>query len=285
MTSSMAKELITKKDVLRAWAKYYTCAEVSSGFERLTAPAFSFGMNDILKKLYGNNQEEYIKSLNRHLMFYNSEATWGSIIFGIACALEEERAMMLNDGATKEELDASADMISNLKVGLMGPLAGIGDTVNHGMLRPLLLSMFIPLAAAGSWLAGAGPLVIWTLCISAFAYVLVTRGYSQGKKSVTAILKSGKLNQYIQMASVLGLFMMGVLSSTYVKLSTAIQWETATGDAKTLQSVIGGIFPRLLPLLVVFGVYFYIKKCGPKYVRILIFILAISVVLSFFGIV
>ena len=75
MTSSMAKELITKKDVLRGWAKYYTCAEVSSGFERLTAPAFSFGMNDILKKLYGNNQEEYIKSLNRHLMFYNSEAT------------------------------------------------------------------------------------------------------------------------------------------------------------------------------------------------------------------
>lgn len=59
----MAKELITKKDVLRGWAKYYTCAEVSSGFERLTAPAFSFGMNDILKKLYGNNQEEYIKSL------------------------------------------------------------------------------------------------------------------------------------------------------------------------------------------------------------------------------
>lgn len=76
----MAKELITKKDVLRGWAKYYTCAEVSSGFERLTAPAFSFGMNDILKKLYRNNQEEYIKSLNRHLMFYNSEATWGSII-------------------------------------------------------------------------------------------------------------------------------------------------------------------------------------------------------------
>lgn len=87
------------------------------------------------------------------------------------------------------------------------------------------------------------------------------------------------------MASVLGLFMMGVLSSTYVKLSTAIQWTTATGEAKTLQSVIDGIFPKLLPLLVVFGVYFYIKKRGPKYVRILIFILVISVVLSFFGIV
>lgn len=285
VTFNMSKDLITKKDVVRGWAKYYTCAEVSSGFERLTAPAFSYGMSEILKKLYSNDHDEYIKALNRHLMFYNSEATWGSMIFGIACALEEERAIMLKEGATSEELEASAEMISNLKVGLMGPLAGIGDTVNHGMLRPLLLSMFIPLATTGSWVAGAGPILIWTVGISALAYILVTKGYSQGRKSVTSILKSGKLNQYIQMASVLGLFMMGVLSSTYVKLSTAIEWQSATGEAQTLQSVIDGIFPNVLPLLVVFGIYFYIKKRGPKYVRILMFILVISVVMSFFGIV
>ena len=276
---------ITKKDVIRGWAKYYTCAEVSSGFERLTAPAFSFGMNDVLKKLYDDNQEEYINALKRHLLFYNSEATWGSIIFGITCALEEERASMLKEGASSEELEASSEMITNLKVGLMGPLAGIGDTVNHGMLRPLLLSMFIPLASAGSWLAGIGPLVIWAVVISAFAYILVARGYSQGRKSVISILKSGKLNQYIQMASVLGLFMMGVLSSTYVKMSTIISWTSATGEEQTLQGVLDGIFPNILPLLVVFGIYFYIKKFGPKYVRILIFILLISVALSFFGIV
>lgn len=185
----MSQHTLTKKDVVRGWAKYYTCAEVSSGFERLTAPAFSFGMNDILKKLYGDDHDEYIKALNRHLMFYNSEATWGSLIFGITCALEEERATMLHEGVPAEELEASSEMISNLKVGLMGPLAGIGDTVNHGMLRPLLLSMFIPIASAGSWLAGIGPLVIWAVAISIFAYILVTRGYVQGQKSVVSILK------------------------------------------------------------------------------------------------
>ena len=87
------------------------------------------------------------------------------------------------------------------------------------------------------------------------------------------------------MASVLGLFMMGVLSSTYVKMSTIISWTSATGEEQTLQGVLDGIFPNILPLLVVFGIYFYIKKFGPKYVRILIFILLISVALSFFGIV
>lgn len=156
----MSELNLKKNEVIKGWAKYYLTAEVNSGFERLTAPAFSYGMSAILAKLYKEDEEEYKKALQRHLMFYNSEATWGSVIFGMTCALEEERAIMLQEGAGSEELEASADMISNLKVGLMGPLAGIGDTINHGMLRPLLLSMFIPLAAEGNWLAGVGPLLI-----------------------------------------------------------------------------------------------------------------------------
>ncbi len=281
----MSEKLLSKKEVVKGWAKYYLCAEVSSGFERLTAPAFSFGMDPVLNKLYHENPEEYKAALKRHLMFYNSEATWGSMIFGISCALEEERAKMLEEGASQEELDASSELITNLKVGLMGPLAGIGDSVNHGMLRPLLLSLFIPLAAAGSWVAGVAPLLIWVAGISAFGYWLVTTGYSLGKKSVVSILQSGALNKLINVASVLGLFMMGALSSTYVKLKTVVSWSSVTGEPIFLQDKLDTIFPNMLPLLVVFGVYFYIKKRGPKYVRILLTLLVLGLVLSFLGIV
>lgn len=281
----MGEKLITKKDIVKGWAKYYLSAEVGSGFERLTAPAFSFGMDPVLNKLYHDSPEEYKAALKRHLMFYNSEATWGSMIFGVSCALEEERANMLQNGAGQEELDASADLISNLKVGLMGPLAGIGDSVNHGMIRPLLLSLFIPLASAGFWIAGVAPLLIWGVCISLFAFLLATKGYELGKKSVVNILQSGMLNKFINIASVLGLFMMGALSSTYVKLSTVISWQDVAGETVLLQDKLNAIFPKFLPLLVVFGVYFYIKKFGPKYVRILVSLLVIALVLSFFGIV
>lgn len=281
----MDEKLLSKKEVIKGWAKYYLCAEVSSGFERLTAPAFSFGMDPVLNKLYHDNPEEYKAALKRHLMFYNSEATWGSMIFGICCALEEERANMVKDGASREELDASAELISNLKVGLMGPLAGIGDSVNHGMLRPLLLSLFIPVAASGMWIAGVAPLLIWGICISTFAYLLATKGYQLGKKSVVSILQSGTLGKLINIVSVLGLFMMGALSSTYVKLKTAVSWMDVAGEQVFLQDKLNAIFPNMLPLFVVFGVYFYIKKRGPKYVRILLFLLGISLVLSFFGIV
>ncbi|HCY07037.1 MAG: PTS system mannose/fructose/sorbose family transporter subunit IID [Erysipelotrichaceae bacterium] len=277
--------LLNKKDVTRAWAKYILSAEVASGFERLTALAFSYGMSDVLEKLYSHNPEEYKSALHRHLMFYNSEAIWGSMIVGITCALEEERAVLLNSGAPQEALDAQAEMISSLKIGLMGPLAGIGDTINHGLIRPLLLSMFIPLAAAGSWIAGVAPIVIWVIGIATLGYFLLVNGYRSGRKSVVQLLESGKINDFIQVATVLGLFMMGALSSTYVKLATKVSWLNALGEEVFLQSYIDRIFPKLLPFAVVFGLYAYFKKKGTNYIGILVTIIILSLILSFFGIV
>lgn len=281
----MSQNKITEKDVVKAWSKYILTAEVSSGFERLTALAFSYGISGILAKLYSNNKDEYKKALKRHLMFYNSEANFGSMIMGIAVALEEERAGMLENGATQDELEASSEMISSLKIGLMGPLAGIGDTVNHGMIRPLLLSAFIPLAAQGFWIAGVAPLLIWVIGISTMGYLLAVRGYRSGKKSVVQLLQTGKLNDFIKGASVLGLFMMGALSSSYVKLVTKVNWLNAVGEPKLLQGYIDAIFPKLLPLLVVFGIYAFFKNKGPKYITVLFTIIVMSLVLSFFGIV
>ena len=281
----MHEKILSKKDVIKGWAKYFLCAEVSSGFERLTAPAFCFGMDPVLNKLYHDSPEEYKEALKRHLMFYNSEASWGSMIYGISCALEEERAQMLQAGAPQQALEDSAQLITNLKVGLMGPLAGMGDSINHGILRPLLLSLFIPLAASGMWIAGVAPLLIWGICITFFAYLMATKGYQLGKNSVTSILQSGTLTKLINSASVLGLFMMGALSSTYIKLKTAISWTDMAGKQVLLQDKLDAIFPNFLPLLVVMGVYLYIKKFGPKYVRIIIGLLVIALVFSFFGIV
>lgn len=278
-------EKITKKDVVKGWAKYILSAEVCSGFERLTALGFSYGMSDVLEKLYKDDKQEYQKALKRHLMFYNSEANFGSIIIGISIALEEERALLLSKKATTKQLDESAEMISSLKIGLMGPLAGIGDTINHGMIRPLLLSLFIPLATQGMWIASVAPLVIWVLGISFLGYFLAISGYKQGKRSVVNLLQSGKLNEFIKGASVLGLFMMGALSSSYVKLSTKLSWQNALGETVNLQNYIDSIFPKLLPLLAVFGIYFFFKKKGPKYVIVLCGIIVISLVLSFFKIV
>lgn len=281
----MENNLLTKKDVTKAWAGYQLAAEPCNNYERLTALGFSYAVSDALEKLYKDNPEEYKLALQRHLLLYNSEAIFGSAIIGITLALEEERAKMMNDGASNEKLIASAEMISNLKIGLMGPLAGIGDTLNHSMISPLILSLFIPLAAQGSWLGGVGALLVWGTYMSGLSYFLTMKGYTVGKKSITQLLQSGRMSKIIQIASILGLFMMGALSSTYVKLVTTVSWTNAAGDVLLLQDYIDAILPKFLPLVAVAGIYLYFKKKGPKFIPAIVTVLGISMVFSFLGIV
>lgn len=276
---------INKKDVTKSWARYLLSAEVASGFERLTALAFCYGIIDVLQKLYGDNKQRLKEALQRHLMFYNTEAIWGSLIMGITVALESEHKELIDSGANEDQIKSSSDMINSVKIGLMGPLAGIGDTVNHGMIRPLLLSAFIPIAMNGSWVAGAAPLIIWVIGMGSLGYFLAHNGYKLGRKSVVALLQSGKINQFIEAASVLGLFMMGALSSTYIKLETTVNWTNAVGEIVTLQSYLDNLFPKILPFIVVFSIYGFFKKKGPKYITVLITIIISSLLLSFFGIV
>lgn len=282
MMSNDNKIALTKKEVVQSWARYYLSAEVSSSYERLTALGFAYGMLPALKKLYGDSKAELSNALQRHLGFYNSEATWGSLLFGITLALEEERAnAMKRDSEIQEE---STDMITNLKIGLMGPLAGIGDTIDGGTIKPIVLALFIPMAAAGLWQTSVIAFLIYGIAITSLAYFLVMKGYSLGKQSIVTILQSGKINQLIHAASILGLFMMGALSASYVKLTTVFVIDSGSGIFK-LQDIFNKFIPNFLPLCVVFFVYWYIKKSGPKYVRILLTILVLSVLFSLWGIV
>lgn len=285
MTNTVTEKKLSKKDVLKAWARYYATAEVGNSYERLTAMAFGFGQAPMLEKLYGDNKEELRKAYQRHIQFYNSEGTWGSLVFGIALALEEEHANEITKpDYDPEQTDSFTDMVTNIKVGLMGPLAGIGDSIDMGTIRPIFLSLFIPAAAAGNALGGIGPLVLFGLYMSFLAYFLVRQGYTLGRDSIASVLQSSAISRLIDSAGVLGLFMMGALSASYVKLTTPLTIVTDGGEW-AIQETLDGMLPNLLPLAVVFLIYFYIKKAGPKYIRIVLGIIVLSLVFSFVGLV
>ena len=117
---------ITNKDLMKVWWRWVFFQEASVSYERLQAPGFFYAISPVLVKLYGDNPEELTAACKRHMQFYNSEPYCGLAIHGITLALEEERA----NGAP-----ISDEAINSLKTGLMGPLAGIGDTINHGLLE------------------------------------------------------------------------------------------------------------------------------------------------------
>ena len=266
------KNLLTKKDIRRSWMLWLGTCELSNSFERLQSLSFVGCLAPILKKLY-KDDEELSLAFKRHLTFFNTEGIWGSLIHGIVIAMEEERAK-------GEEI--SDDMITGLKTGFMGPLAGIGDTVDWGTIRPIVIGLFLPLASAGSWIAGLGPFVVVSLITSTISYYLWHLGYKVGRKSILQVLKDGRINQFIMASSILGMFMMGILSSQYVKLELK-PFLMVNGEKTTIQSYVDQILPGLLPIAAVFILYYLIKKRNVKYTTILLGVLVFSLLGALVG--
>src|SRR5699024_8439270 len=121
---------LTNKDLNKVFFRWWLTTELSNSYDRLQGLAFANALQPALKKLYADDEEGFKEALTRHMEFYNSEGITGSMIHGIALSMEEEKA----NGA-----QLPGQVITGLKTGLMGPIAGIGDTLIHGTLKPILL--------------------------------------------------------------------------------------------------------------------------------------------------
>lgn len=275
----MEPSVITKKDITLAWLRWHAFAETSLNFERLQSLAFCNSMSGILEKLYPK-KEDLSKALQRHLNMYNTQANWGTVINGISIALEEKAA---TDFEGNEE--SASELAIGLKTGLMGPIAGIGDTLDFGTLRPIVMGICIPFVMNGSVFASLIPLVFQVVYMGVTSKMLMNMGYQRGKDSIVNVLQSGRIHKVIDGAGMFGLLMMGALSATYVKLSTPFVIATEGGTPIALQAMLDRIVPSLLPFVAVISIYLYITRKGPHFIRILLGVLVLSVALAFFGLV
>ena len=273
-TPSDDGKILTKADITKSMWIYYAGAELSNSYERLQSLVFCASMVPVLKKLY-KNKEDLAEALKRHLIFFNTEGTLGSIIQGIAISMEEERA---------KNGDVPDSAITGVKTGLMGPVAGMGDAIIWAAVMPIILGIFLPFANEGMAIGGIGPLVLYPLITISISYALIHKGYTLGKKSITGILRGGMMKSIIFTANVIGLIMMGALSASYVTLTTPLQFTVSEGTTIVVQDILNQIVPGLLPLCAVFGIYFYLVKKGPRYNVILVAVIVISLICSVFGI-
>lgn len=274
------KNIVTKKDLMKAWLRWTTAVEVPVSFDRMQALAFGYSMNPVMRKIYKDKTEELKEAMKRHTSMFNTNCDWGSIIHGITISLEEQRALGHED-------EISPEMIQSLKLGLMGPLAGIGDSVDQGIVATIPLAIFVPMAQAGSVIAAFIPAIIYVAWSYIWSWTLFKKGYTLGKNSVLEILHSGAIKKVIDIASIVGLFMIGCLSASYVKVTTILEFASgaADGATTTVQSILDGILPNLLPFCVVMGMYLYITKRGPKFIRLMVYTMVIAIALTFFHII
>lgn len=279
MVAEEKQTLVSKKDLVKAWWRWTTAVEVPVSFDRMQALAFGYSMNGVMRKIYKDKPEELKDAMKRHTSMFNTNCDWGSIIHGITISLEEQRAL-------GHEAEITPEMIQSLKIGLMGPLAGIGDSVDQGIVATIPLAIFVPMAQQGSVLAAFIPGLIYIAWSYFWSWTLFNKGYTLGKNSVLEILHSGAIKKVIDIASIVGLFMIGCLSASYVKVSTILEFASgANGATTTVQSILDGILPNMLPFVVVMSMYLYITKRGPKFIRLMVYTMVIAVVLTFFHII
>ena len=270
-----AKRLLTRKDCDRMCRRWNFYAEQSNSFSRLQSIAFCCAFIPALKKLYGNNPEEFSAALQRHLMFFNTQGIWGSVIHGIVLAMEEQRAM----GAPIE-----VDAITGIKAGLMGPFAGIGDTIDWSTIRPLILVLFMPMAASGSPLAAILAIVIIYAIVFTETTIYTRLGFSLGTRAALNLLQGHMIRTFISCASVLGLFMMGGLSATMVSVTTPIFIPTSGTPMKIQADILDKVAPGLLTLAAVLLTYAYIMK-GNTMTKATLMLLLVGTVLGVIGII
>ena len=249
--------LLTRNDVFQSFLRWLFFSHSTYNWERLQGVGFAHSMTPIIEKLY-KNKEDITAALKRHLVFFNTQPDVGSIIFGVTIAMEEERAAGAN---------ISDEAINSVKVGLMGPMAGIGDTLQQGILIPIALSIGMSLALGGQIGTATqgniiGPIffaVVVAAVIWGGDWFLWWQGYKQGKTAVTNLLQSGALNKVINGAGVLGNFVMGVLAVSFVTLSTPIVFNIGGTQFKT-QGILDQFMPHLLPLLLVMLVWWLVAR-------------------------
>ncbi|EOL50008.1 MULTISPECIES: PTS system mannose/fructose/sorbose family transporter subunit IID [Enterococcus] len=273
-TTDINQKKLTKKEISKTFWIYQLGCELSNSYERLQSLIFCASMIPAIKKLYADNEEEQREALKRHLAFFNTEGTIGASIQGISLAMEEERA----NGA-----DIGDSAITSIKTGLMGPLAGIGDSIVWAAIMPLIISIFIPIAKNGSIMGGLGPLVIYTVLTMYISWGLINKSYTLGRNSIMALLKDGKIKQVIYGANVLGMMMMGALSASYVNISSPMKFHVSGGATIVVQDILDQIMKGILPLTAVFLIYFFMVKKGPRYGIIIGTIVAVSIIGSFLG--
>ena len=180
----------------------------SWNYERMQNGGWAFALIPALKKLYPN-KEDASAALKRHLEFFNTHPYIAAPILGVTLALEEEKA----NGA-----DINDAAIQGVKVGMMGPLAGIGDPVFWFTIRPILGAVAASLAVASGSIVG--PLlffILWNVIRIAFLWYTQEFGYQKGTE-ITQDLSGGMLQKITKGASILGMFVMGILVQRWITI-------------------------------------------------------------------
>ena len=262
---------VSKKSLNSSFWRWFYGNLTCFSHEHMQTFGYMWSMLPIIQELY-ETKDEQAEKLQTYYPFFNTEPQIGSIVVGITAGLEEARA----NGA--EEIDD--EMINGIRAGLMGPLAGIGDSLIVGTYIPVLLGIALGLAEGGSIIGPLFYIVVWNVTSIFFQKWIYNKGYELGGSAVEVIVGE-QATALRESVIVMGQVIVGAMAGTWVSITTSVQLTTSiqnktemviegskviekvTGTQEVpvlLQEKLDGAFPGVLTLLFVLGCWWLMAK-------------------------
>lgn len=264
--------VITKKDFRRVFLRSCTL-DSAWNYERQQHLMYCYMMIPILERLYKDDKEEMSKALKRHLEFMSCTPHIVTLLAGITGAMEEENAKDPNFDATS---------ISAVKTSLMGPMAGIGDSFFWGTLLTIAIGVGVSFAQQGSIIGPIAFLLIINIPAFLARFYCLKIGFNYGVKFFGDLNNQRIVENITKAASILGLMVIGAMIASTVSITIPFEIGVA-GATQPLQTYIDQIMPCLLPVCA-FGIMYWLLGKNVKTTRILVVLIIISCIGTFFGI-
>jgi PTS system, mannose-specific IID component, putative len=274
--SKMAeRKKITKKTLAKSFHHWYYGHLTCFSQEHMQTFGYLTSMLPIVEELYKDKAEQK-EAMQTYTAFFNTEPQLGALVVGITAGLEEARA---NGDAVDGET------INGMRAGLMGPIAGIGDSLVVGTLIPVLLGIALGLSKGGNPIGALFYILVWNVLIYGGMRFAYFKGYELGDKAVEFLV--GPKGQALRKAiSVIGGMVIGAVAATWVSVTTSLELKNADGEAfLKLQEKIDGVYPGLLTAGFITLCWWLMakKKVSPNLVMLLLVVIAlIGVALGIF---
>ena len=245
----MAEKKLSKKALNSGFHRWYYGNLTCFSQEHMQTFGYLCSMLPLCKELYADDPDKMAESMDTYRTFFNTEPQLGA-------------------------------------AGLMGPIAGIGDSLVVGTVIPILLGIAMGMSGGGSPMGAIFYIIVWNL----FAYFgmrfLYFKGYDMGTKAVEFLV--GDIGNAIREAvTTLGGIVIGAVSASWISVKTSFALYNEAGEAyMVLQEKFDSVFPGMLTAIFVIFCWWLMakKQLSPlKVMGLLVVIAFVGVLIGFFN--
>ncbi|MCB6343161.1 PTS system mannose/fructose/sorbose family transporter subunit IID [Enterocloster lavalensis] len=255
------------------WRSFTLYAAVSPA--KQGASGFCYSMMPFINRFYSGSEEKKKEALSRSMSYFNTTITCSTFIMGLVASMEKKNS---------EQPDFDAGSINAVKSSLMGPLAGIGDSIFWGVLRVIAAGIAVGMGAAGNVLAPIVFLLLFNIPSLLVKYYGTFLGYKLGSEYIQKVYASGLMNILTKGASTVGLIMVGGMTASMVTFRSVFELTMDGESVLSLQPMLDQIFVGMVPLGLTLLCYYLLKKKNVSITTLILGVIALSILLSLLGI-